>query len=192
MKRWSIVVGLLTLLLVFMGALAGCSPAAEGLQNAAGVGDGPGSGRWKPQTPANARQARQLHETLQTLRRNANEESGQYDKLYAGCLNEEGRLRSGDEADACVQPLVASWLTLEAYFRDFMNGRSAYVDWAQRNDDAPSPPDLPNVPQSGSPSAEIIELGGGQNWTGCLTCTHRLDVEYVFRPAPVEIEAPAS
>lgn len=194
MKRWSIIAGMLALFLVFTGVLVGCGAAADDLQNAAGSGESPGSGNWEPQMPENARQGRQLYEVLQTLRSNANEESGRYDKLFERCLTADGKLRSGDETDECVEPLVNSWLTLQALFRDFINGRSTYVDWAQENGarDMPSPPDLPRVPEQGLLPAEIFELGSDQNYTGWLTCVNGLDVEFVFRPAPLEIEAPTS
>lgn len=193
--RWSVVGSIFSLFLIAVITLAGCNVATpDGLQNSIGGGNGPGSGSWDPPKPQNNRQARQLYTVLETLAKNTNEETAKYDQGYVKCLDEAGKPLSGEEKDPCIQPLVDSWVTLFNHFKDFRSGSAVYTGWAQENvaAEAPPAPDLPGLPKHGAPPTLSNDTDPDPDpikcppWC-CLTCTQRIDVEFVYHPTDMEL-----
>lgn len=201
-QKWSRWLWIVAIFSLFGGVVVGLTScgAADGLQNAAGGGDGPGSGNWKPGIPENRRQARQLWTILETLSKRTSEDSAAYDAQYVRCFDKDGNPLSQDENDPCIGELLNAANQLHAQFVDFRVGETSYNTWAQDAEDedppeAPDPPKEPKEPAPKEPAPKEPE-DDDDNWGCppwcCLTCTQNLDVEYVFRPAPVEVEMPSS
>lgn len=186
LRRISIVTGLTVFFVVALFALASCGADAvvsnTDLQNAAGSGNGPGSGKWQPPKPTNQRQARQLYLTIETLVENTNKTSAKYDQQYPLCLNEEGKLLASQEDDTCVHELRDFWVELHRMFTDYRAGTTAYDLFAQEADDGeetPPAPDPPKVPKEDPPDKDDEEE---EDWSWrCLTCIHTIDnPEFAF------------
>lgn len=189
MKQRSLTVGLIVATAVLALLLGGCnlanSASQTDLQNATG-GDGPGSGNWKPVKPENQRQARQLYDVLQTLGQNTNEASTNYDNGYIKCLDGNGNLLSG-QSEECIQQLSQSAKNVNNMLSDFFRGHDVFVSWVKQNGGVDIPQSVPFPKAPINPPATLDPGETNPSWTGCLTCTHSLDVEFVFSPAPVEI-----
>jgi hypothetical protein len=191
--RSTVVGSIFSLFLIVVISLTGCdTDSLGGMQNFMGGGNGPGSGSWDPPKPQTIRQARQLYTVLETLVKNTNEETAKYEQGYVDCLDEAGKPLSGEEKDPCIQQLVDSWVTLHHQFKDFRTGSTVYTGWAQENvaAEVPLPPDLPGLPKYGAPPTISNDTDpdpdpgpdyGCPPWC-CLTCTQRIDVEFVYQP----------
>lgn len=189
LRRISILAGLTTCLVVALFALASCGAdtivSNTDLQNAAGSGNGPGSGKWTPPPPTNQRQARQLYQTIETLVANTNKVSTEYDEKYPQCLNENGKLLESQENNDCITDLKSSWINLQNLFADYRAGADAYELFAQDSGDeeeTPPAPDPPDPPKKDPPEKEDPE--DDDDWSGCcycLTCTYNIhNPEYAF------------
>lgn len=201
-QRIFVLCGIIITTLFFL-ALSGCGLAESvdqvDLQNATS-GDGPGSGKWKPEKPANNRQARQLFNVLQTLSERGNETADEYDKAYILCFDENGKLRAEESLEECMPRLVELAYTWNRLFQDHESGSTVYDIWASETEGetpAPNPPDPPKDPKNPPPDTEDPEGDDDDDRWGCppyccLTCIHGMNVEYVFFPAPVRVEVPSS
>ncbi len=199
LKRGLTLFGLTAALFIFMAGLTSCGladTASEGLSNAIGSENGPGSGKWKPSKPLNKLQARQLHTALTSLSNKGNEFSIAYDKLYEQCFDIKGNLLPGSDAERCLSESSKLATEIRSYFRDFYVGLSVYGEWVQENEeeeDPPKPPDPPKEPKN-DPPPDTEAPGDNDNdddddwgWR-CLTCTNRIDIEYMYAPFRVTVQ----
>ena len=191
MKRRYIIVGLMMLFFVAMFGLSGCGLLSQAgdadLANAVGSNNGPGSGKWNPPTPKNNQQARQLVNVLEIIVDKAKEEILEFEGLYVQCVDENGKLLPGKEADQCRSPLTTSAAALQNYYIDFEMGHKAYANYYRDNGEGsnlPLPKDLIIFFPSYSPFQEMDVPG----WHGCLTCTFGIAPEYVFHPVEIVLE----
>lgn len=189
-KRASYVVGLTAVLFIFILGLTSCGlaeTASDGLTNSVGSGDGPGSGKWKPAAPKNERQCGQFYSVLTTLKTNTEETGKDIMDIRARCVNEDGQFLPDANIKACTTQFNENADTLNNHLADFRIGSMTYVGGCNNEEigilgeRVPSAPDLSSlVPKMGDP---LEPLG----WTGCLTCTFNLDLEYMFAPFQSEL-----
>ena len=194
MNRRLIVAGLMLLFIAIFG-LTGCgllSQAADAdLTNAAGSGDGPGSGKWRPQVPKNNRQARQLFNVLETLSKNGTEEADEYDRIYAFCFDENNKLIPANEGE-CLPQLNEQARVVERLLVDFDTGSTVWDTWAQEGEEDPPPktPDPPDPPKKDPPPKKEPgddDDSGGRTCCWCLTCTYGIEPEFIFQPVEIDV-----
>jgi hypothetical protein len=194
-KRWSILISLTAAFFMFVLALTSCGlveTASDGLTNSVGSENGPGSGKWLPPKPKNIRQARQLHNILQTLANNGNELSTSYDKLYAECFDVVGKLLPGKDDAECTLKAYELTKRLKYHISDFVAGADNYNTWAQESEEedppkAPDPPKEPKNPPKKDPETEDPEDDDDWGCCWCLTCINRIDLEYMYAPFRAEL-----
>lgn len=187
-KRLSYLVGLTAVLFIF--SLTSCSlaeTASDGLTNSIGSGEGPGSGKWNLPTPKNENQCQQAHNVLSTLKTNTEDIGKNIMTIRQRCVDEEGQFLPDASIKTCLEQFNEKATALNNHLTDFRVGGSTYID-ACNNEQigilGPRVPAAPNlealVPKIGDP---LSPLG----WTGCLTCTYNLDLEYMYAPFRSEL-----
>ena len=193
-KRWSILVSLIAAFFMFSLALTSCGlaeTASSGLANSAGSGNGPGSGKWKPILPENQRQARRLHTILQALASDSTELATEYDRLYDGCFDGDGKLLPDVNGEECHSKATELTDTLQDHFRDFAVGSDNYNTWAQEGEKEDPPPKAPETPKEPKNPPKTEDPGDDDDDDGpiwrCLTCINRIDLEYMYAPFRAEL-----
>lgn len=190
-KRWSYLVGLTVVALIFVLGLTSCGlteTAGGGLTNAIGSQEnGPGSGKWKPFTPKNKNQCQQAHSVLVTLKENSERIGKDIMAIRERCVDGDGRFLPDANIKTCTTQFNEQTTGLNNHLTDFRIGGDIYMG-ACNNEELgvlgeriPSAPNLGQlVPKLGDP---LSPLG----WNGCLTCTYNLDLEYMYAPFRSEL-----
>jgi len=184
-KRLSVLIGLTALFFIFLIGLTSCGladSAGDGYTNAIGSdGNGPGSGKWNPPAPKNENQCGIAHPILETLKANTEEAGRNVMQVRRRCVDEEGKFLPEANIGACTTQFDNKATDLNNHLTDFLAGSEIYAGACNNPSNplgsrAPSAPDLSFlVPKIGAP---LTPLG----WHGCLTCTHSLDLEYMYAP----------
>lgn len=189
-KKLSYLVGLTAVLFIFVFSLTSCGlaeTASDGLTNSVGSGDGPGSGKWNPPKPKNENQCQQMHAVLTTLKANTVETGQNIMTIRDRCVDAKGNFLPNANIKTCTTQFNDKAKDLNYHLADFRIGGTTYVDACNNaelgmlGERVPSAPNLDfMVPKFSDP---LSPLG----WTGCLTCTFNLDLEYMFAPFQSEL-----
>lgn len=206
-KRWSILVGLLSFFIVIIFAFSACTALTEGansgLTNAIGdkVAGSPGSGSWQPPKPTDNNQCLKLHGNVTTLGEDTLQIYHQMDQRFTKCYDENFKLRDGQEEAECKPIILRAGKAIDNHLIDFRIGNSVYVDICEGQDlasegddggsDDPPPKEEPKDPKitpgSKNPPAPK-DPADDDDWVWrCLTCIHKIDIQYVLRPTTIDL-----
>ena len=199
MKRSMILVGLMTLFLAVTISIGACGistqDATSNLGNSVNSENGPGSGNWEPNKPANQRQARLLNETLVKLLDEIVVLGETHTQKVIICYDEEGNRITTTDEELCKDPIKELEVTLSNHLNDFRAGYGIYTTCCEDQDlpEIVLPKtigDQPVVIIDGLPSIQMplgVEDGDGESkpwWHGslcCLTCVQNFEnPEYAF------------
>jgi hypothetical protein len=204
MKRLAIICMLVVLSLT---AVIGCGSAlaTDNLNNAVGSGDGPGSGKWKPQKPTNQRQYRRLHEALTNVLDNSVKLGDQHIAMILNCYDKEGKRITDSDNPLCDREIRELEVELANHINDFRAGYGAFTTCDCSHLDTLKI-DLPDqlaghpfvvvegLPKINAPmGVEDDEPAWWANSSCCLTCIKNFEnPEYAFIDLDVDIAALAT
>lgn len=197
MQQRRLIVGFLILMFfIFTGGLTSCTlfenASDSNLTNAVGLSqeNGPGSGSWIPPVPQNRDQCLQLHVVGVNLKENLDNHVTEMEKIRNQCVDAKGEFLPGVDEEECTKRYVQFFNPAELILADLQAGGARYTEsctsaeggstlpaWPLEEGEKEEEPKATVVPEATKEPADTQPP-----CCSCLTCTHRLDMEYIMRP----------